>query len=435
MGRSQTFALHTLGCKLNYAEGSTLSQQLINWGWMKVDFEAPSDCYIINTCSVTAQADKKCRNLVRQAKRKNPAAKIVVVGCYAQLKPEVIANIPGVNLVLGANAKFDIEAIKSLSAEESKVAVGPIKEVNRFDPAFSQNDRTRTFLKVQDGCDYHCTFCTIPLARGRSRSTSVENVMISAREAIRQGAKEIVLTGVNIGDFGRSEDGRQRGTENFLDLIQALDRLEGAERIRISSIEPNLLHNDIIDFVANSDKFMPHFHIPLQTGVDRLLRLMRRKYDTALYRETIEHIKTTIPDACIGADVIVGFPGETDEDIRNTARFLQDLGISYLHVFTYSERQNTRAPQLEDSVPMFERRERNYMLRNLSSRLSKEFYLNQGNKRLPVLWEDGEKEDAWFYGYTSNYVRVRRPRSGDFAGRITHEILENYHEADGVYSI
>ena len=435
MGRSQTFALHTLGCKLNYAEGSTLSQQLINWGWMKVDFDNPSDCYIINTCSVTAQADKKCRNLVRQAKRKNPAAKIVVVGCYAQLKPDAIANIPGVNLVLGANAKFDIETIQALGVEENKVAVGPIKEVNRFDPAFSQNDRTRTFLKVQDGCDYHCTFCTIPLARGRSRSTSVENVMISAREAIRQGAKEIVLTGVNIGDFGRSEDGRKRGTESFLDLIRALDSLEGVERIRISSIEPNLLHNDIIDFVANSDKFMPHFHIPLQTGVDRLLRSMRRKYDTALYRETIEHIKSTIPNACIGADVIVGFPGETDEDIRNTASFLQDLGLSYLHVFTYSERQNTRAPQLEDPVPMAERRERNFLLRNLSSRLSTAFYRNQHSKTLPILWEDGDADDTWVYGYTSNYIRVRRPRSGDFAGRITHEILQDYHEEEGVYSI
>ncbi|MEC7405047.1 MAG: tRNA (N(6)-L-threonylcarbamoyladenosine(37)-C(2))-methylthiotransferase MtaB [Bacteroidota bacterium] len=435
MGRSQTFALHTLGCKLNYAEGSSIGQQLEQQGWMRVDFTQPSDCYIINTCSVTAQADKKCRNLVRQAKRNNAEAKVVVIGCYAQLKPEAIASIPGVNLVLGANAKFDVEAIMAADADANSVEVESIKEVNRFDPAFSQNDRTRTFLKVQDGCDYHCTFCTIPLARGRSRSTSIDKVLQTAQKAIESGAKEIVLTGVNIGDFGRSEDGRQRGSENFHDLIVALDDLEGVERFRISSIEPNLLTDEIIDFVASSKKFMPHFHIPLQTGVDRLLRAMRRKYDTALYRSRVEHIKAVMPNACIGVDVIVGFPGETDEDIQRTASFLQDLQVSYLHVFTYSERQNTRAPQLDDTVPVQKRRERNYILRNISDRLTKQFYREQENHTFPVLWEEGDAKDDWMYGYTSNYIRVRARREELNFGGISSVALNQFLEEEGVYSI
>ena len=435
MGRSQTFALHTLGCKLNYAEGSAISQQLIDQGWMRVDFAQPSDCYIINTCSVTAQADKKCRNLVRQAKRNNAEAKVIVVGCYAQLKPESIAAIPGVNLVLGANAKFDMNAIMASNSESNTVKVGSIREVNRFDPAFSRNDRTRTFLKVQDGCDYHCTFCTIPLARGRSRSTTIAKVLRTAKEAVDSGAREIVLTGVNIGDFGRSEDGRTRGPETFYDLIMALDDLEGVDRIRISSIEPNLLSNDIIDFVASSKKFMPHFHIPLQTGVDRLLYAMRRKYDTALYRSRVEHIKAVIPNACIGADVIVGFPGETEDDIQQTASFLQDLGVSYLHVFTYSERQNTRAPQLDDVVPVQKRRERNYILRNISERLTKQFYREQLNLRFPVLWEEGDVKDDWIYGYTSNYIRVRARRERASTYGITSVILSQYLEEEGVYSV
>lgn len=435
MGRSQTFALHTLGCKLNYAEGSSIGQQLEQQGWMRVDFTQPSDCYIINTCSVTAQADKKCRNLVRQAKRNNAEAKVVVIGCYAQLKPEAIASIPGVNLVLGANAKFDVDAIMAVDADTNSVDVESIKEVNRFDPAFSQNDRTRTFLKVQDGCDYHCTFCTIPLARGRSRSTSIDKVLQTAQKAIESGAKEIVLTGVNIGDFGRSEDGRQRGSENFHDLIVALDDLEGVERFRISSIEPNLLTDEIIDFVASSKKFMPHFHIPLQTGVDRLLRAMRRKYDTALYRSRVEHIKAVMPNACIGVDVIVGFPGETDEDIQRTASFLQDLQVSYLHVFTYSERQNTRAPQLDDTVPVQKRRERNYILRNISDRLTKQFYREQENHTFPVLWEEGDAKDDWMYGYTSNYIRVRARREELNFGGISSVALNQFLEEEGVYSI
>ena len=434
MGRPQTFALHTLGCKLNYAEGSAISQQLISEGWLHVDFTQPSDCYIINTCSVTAQADKKCRNLVRQAKRYNAEAKVVVIGCYAQLKPDAIASIPGVNLVLGANAKFDVDAIMSTDLEANTVKVESIKEVNRFDPAFSKNDRTRTFLKVQDGCDYHCTFCTIPLARGRSRSTSIEKVLKTAREAVESGAKEIVLTGVNIGDFGRSEDGRQRGTENFHDLIVALDELDGVERFRISSIEPNLLTDDIIDFVASSKKFMPHFHIPLQTGVDRLLHAMRRKYDTALYASRIKHIKAAMPNACIGADVIVGFPGETEEDIRHTASFVQDLALSYLHVFTYSERQNTRAPKLADAIPVQERRERNFVLRNISERLTKQFYHAQANLTFPVLWEEGDATKNWIYGYTSNYVRVRAHREDLDARGITSVTLNEYLEEEGVYS-
>ncbi|MEC8756895.1 MAG: tRNA (N(6)-L-threonylcarbamoyladenosine(37)-C(2))-methylthiotransferase MtaB [Bacteroidota bacterium] len=435
MGRSQTFALHTLGCKLNYAEGSSIGQQLEQQGWMRVDFTQPSDCYIINTCSVTAQADKKCRNLVRQAKRNNAEAKVVVIGCYAQLKPEAIASIPGVNLVLGANAKFDVDAIMAVDADTNSVDVESIKEVNRFDPAFSQNDRTRTFLKVQDGCDYHCTFCTIPLARGRSRSTSIDKVLQTAQKAIESGAKEIVLTGVNIGDFGRSEDGRQRGSENFHDLIVALDDLEGVERFRISSIEPNLLTDEIIDFVASSKKFMPHFHIPLQTGVDRLLRAMRRKYDTALYRSRVEHIKAVMPNACIGVDVIVGFPGETDEDIQRTASFLQDLQVSYLHVFTYSERQNTRAPQLDDTVPVQKRRERNYILRNISDRLTKQFYREQENHTFPVLWEEGDAKDDWMYGYTSNYIRVRARREELNFGGISSVALNQFLEEEGVYSM
>ena len=322
----------------------------------------------------------------------------------------------------------------STDLEANTVKVESIKEVNRFDPAFSKNDRTRTFLKVQDGCDYHCTFCTIPLARGRSRSTSIEKVLKTAREAVESGAKEIVLTGVNIGDFGRSEDGRQRGTENFHDLIVALDELDGVERFRISSIEPNLLTDDIIDFVASSKKFMPHFHIPLQTGVDRLLHAMRRKYDTALYASRIKHIKAAMPNACIGADVIVGFPGETEEDIRHTASFVQDLALSYLHVFTYSERQNTRAPKLADAIPVQERRERNFVLRNISERLTKQFYHAQANLTFPVLWEEGDATKNWIYGYTSNYVRVRAHREDPDARGITSVTLNEYLEEEGVYS-
>ncbi len=390
----RTVAFHTLGCKLNFSETSTIARQLIAAGYKRVDFKEPADVYIINTCSVTDQADATCRNTVRQALKKNEHAFVAVIGCYAQLKPQEIAGIKGVDLVLGANEKFNI--IGYLENLEKAPAAGvhscEIKDVKEFVPGFSSNDRTRTFLKLQDGCDYFCSFCTIPLARGRSRSENIANSVASTKEAIATGVKEIVLTGVNIGDFGSGTD------ENFLQLIQQLDKLSGdIERFRISSIEPNLLSDDIIRFCGSSDRFVPHFHVPLQSGSDDMLKKMRRRYDSALYQSRVETIKEVMPHACIGVDVIVGHPGETEEAFLKTYTFLNELPISYLHVFTYSERPNTTAVREKETVvPVQERRRRNKMLTILSEKKKRAFYEQFEGDTRPVLFEHENKDGFMF---------------------------------------
>lgn len=404
MNPYKTVAFYTLGCKLNFSETSTIARLFEEGGYAKVDFDDRPDIYVINTCSVTDHADKKCRNLVRRAKSKNPDAFIAVVGCYAQLKPDEIANIPGVNVVLGANEKFNIidNLDKQPSNGKAHIENGHIKEVKTFIPSYSANDRTRTFLKIQDGCDYFCSFCTIPLARGRSRNQSIEETLKVAREVAETGVKEVVLTGVNIGDFGQGEG------EDFLGLIKELDNIEGIERFRISSIEPNLLSNEIIDFVAQSERFVPHFHIPLQSGSDEMLKSMRRRYLSDLYRDRIERIKEKMPDACIGVDVIVGFPGETEDEFMKTVDFIRSLDVSYLHVFTYSERANTTALRIEDVIPMQVRQERNKILTNISHKKKRAFYETQIGSERPVLWEGSESE-GMMHGFTDNYVKVQKP--------------------------
>ncbi len=394
-------ALYTLGCKLNFAETSTIARSFAEAGFARVEIEQEPDVLVINTCSVTDHADKKCRNIVRRVMSVNPEAYIAVIGCYAQLKPDEIARIPGVDLVLGANEKFKLlDHIHDLKKNDSgKVVADAIKETREFVPSFSSGDRTRTFLKVQDGCNYFCAFCTIPLARGRSRSATIENTLREAQKAVDAGAKEIVLTGVNIGDFGTTNG------ETLLELIQQLDQLEGVERYRISSIEPNLLSNEIIDFVAASAKFVPHFHIPLQSGCDDVLKAMRRRYLTDLYADRIERIKTLMPNACIGVDVIVGFPGETEAQFQETYDFLLKLDISYLHVFTYSERANTTAVRIEDVIPMSTRQERNKQLRILSLKKKRAFYESQLGTSHAVLFEANEQEGK-MHGFTENYVKV-----------------------------
>lgn len=405
MNPYKTVAFYTLGCKLNFSETSTIARLFEEGGYAKVDFDDRPDIFIINTCSVTDHADKKCRNLVRRAKSKNPDAFIAVVGCYAQLKPDEIAQIEGVNVVLGANEKFNILEYLDKQPTEGKAHIenGHIKEVKSFIPSYSANDRTRTFLKVQDGCDYFCSFCTIPLARGRSRNQSVAETLTIAQEVAQSGVKEVVLTGVNIGDFGQGKG------ESFLDLIRALDTVEGVERFRISSIEPNLLTDEIIDFVSKSQRFVPHFHIPLQSGSDEMLKSMRRRYLTDLYRNRIEHIKSKMPNACIGVDVIVGFPGETDQEFLKTVDFLKSLEVSYLHVFTYSERANTTALRIEEIVPMSVRQERNKILTNLSLKKKRAFYETQIGSSHPVLWEAATDSDGMMHGFTENYVKVQKP--------------------------
>lgn len=397
-------AFHTLGCKLNFSETSTLARQLAEAGYARVHIDDAPDVVVINTCSVTDHADAKCRNAVRRAMQSNPDAFVVVVGCYAQLKPAEIADIDGVDLVLGAGEKFNLadHLASATKGDEAKAIAGEIKEVRDFVPGFSSGDRTRTFLKVQDGCNYFCAFCTIPLARGRSRSANVADTLAQARKAVEAGAKEIVLTGVNIGDFGAAHG------ESLLDLAKALDGLEGVERFRISSIEPNLLEDDLIDFVATSRKFQPHFHIPLQSGSDEVLAAMRRRYRTEFYASLIQRIREKMPHASIGVDVIVGFPGETDALFMETVDFIKSLDVSYLHVFTYSERPNTTALRIDEVVPVPIRKERNKMMRNISLKAQRAHYESHLLDALPVLFEEAE-EDGMRMGYTPNYIRVAVP--------------------------
>lgn len=407
---NRKIALHTLGCKLNFSETSAIGRILTEQGFQKVEFSDCADYYIINTCSVTQNADKETRQIVRSALRTNPEAKVIIVGCYAQLKPDEIAQIPGVNLVLGANEKFKIhQYIEQLEEQEKPLVIsGDIESVSFYADAWSYGERTRSFLKVQDGCGYFCAFCTIPMARGKSRSSSIAHTVETAKKVAATGVKEVVLTGVNIGDFGFTPDGNERTGENLFGLIQELEKIEGIERWRISSIEPNLLSNDIISFVANSDKFVPHFHIPLQSGSDKVLKLMRRKYLTKLYRERVGLIKQLMPHACIGVDVIVGFPGETHEQFLETYNFINELDVSYLHVFTYSERANTRALNIKPVVPMEERKERNKMLRILSEKKKRKFYSEHFNTERSVLLES-ENDNGLMYGFTDNYIKVSLP--------------------------
>ncbi len=413
MGQQNKVAFYTLGCKLNFAETSTIGRQFTDAGFAKVDFSETADVYVINTCSVTENADKKCRNIVRKANKTNPDATVMVIGCYAQLKPKEISQIKGVDVVLGANEKFNALQYVNYKAEgAAEIKHEAIKETKEFVPGFSSGDRTRTFLKVQDGCDYFCSFCTIPLARGRSRSADIATTLNSAKEAIAKGAKEIVLTGVNIGDFGAGSD------EDFLMLLKALDELPGVERYRISSIEPNLLSNEIIDFVAASKKIMPHFHIPLQSGHDELLEAMRRRYDSELYRNRVAKIKEVMPHACIGVDVIVGFPGESEDHFLHTMNFLKDLEVSYLHVFTYSERANTTALRKDGIVPKQERYERTRQLNILSTKLKRSFYQSQLGAERSVLWEK-DNHDGWIQGYSDNYLRVQAPYDDSLSNSIS----------------
>jgi threonylcarbamoyladenosine tRNA methylthiotransferase MtaB len=421
MAEARTVAFHTLGCKLNFSETSTISRMLENEGFEKKEFDDQADVYVINTCSVTDNADKECRQIVRRIQRKAPESLVVITGCYAQLKPKQIAEIPGVNLVLGAAEKFNLaQHIRELSKGDSaKICSCDIEDVTGFNSSFSINDRTRTFLKVQDGCDYNCSFCTIPQARGKSRSDSIENVLKNVEHLASHGVKEVVLTGVNLGDFGKGPDGTLKYEENFFGLVKALEKVEGIQRYRISSIEPNLLTNEIIGFVANSDKFMPHFHIPLQSGSNKILGSMRRRYKRELYAERVALIKTLMPHCCIGVDVIVGFPGETDEDFKDCFDFLHSLDISYLHVFTYSERDNTHAISIRPIVPMNIRHERNKTLRNLSYMKMQYFTERHHGQTRKVLFE-GHENKGMMEGYTDNYIKITTP----FRKEWVNEIVE-----------
>lgn len=413
MTMTRSVAFHTLGCKLNFSETSSLSRMLEQEGFEKKSFDDQADVYVINTCSVTDNADKECRQLVRRIQRRSPESFVVITGCYAQLKPAEIASIPGVDLVLGAAEKFNIaQHLRELSkGDPARICSCDVEEVTGFHSSWSVNDRTRTFLKVQDGCDYNCSFCTIPMARGKSRSDRLENVVRQAEELASNGVKEIVLTGINLGDFGKGPDGAgqvigmNQREENFFELVKALDQVKDIERYRISSIEPNLLSNDTIDFVAHSQKFMPHFHIPLQSGSNDILSAMRRRYKRELYADRVARIKSLMPHCAIGVDVIVGFPGESDDHFRETVEFLHDIDISYLHVFTYSERDNTHALTLGPVVPIPIRQERNKILRNLSYRKMQEFTrLHEGQIR-KVLFEAHNKNGN-MEGYTDNYIRI-----------------------------
>lgn len=429
---TKTVAFHTLGCKLNFAETSTIARQLIGAGYQKVEFDEPAQLYVINTCSVTENADKECKFHVKRAVKANPNGLVVVLGCYAQLKPEEISAIEGVDLVLGAKEKFNLlNFLDDLQKSENSALIHSceIEDADFFIGSYSIGDRTRAFLKVQDGCDYKCTYCTIPQARGISRSDTIENIVKNASEIAKQDIKEIVLTGVNIGDYGKGEFGNKKHEHTFLDLVTELDKVEGIERIRISSIEPNLLKNETIELVAQSKNFVPHFHIPLQSGSDDVLKKMKRRYLTSLYTSRVNKIREVIPNACIGVDVIVGFPGETEEKFLETYNFLAELPISYLHVFTYSERDNTEAVEMEGVVPIQERKRRNKMLRILSEKKKMAFYQTQIGKTLPVLWEHDEKNGMMF-GFTNNYVRVQKPFNPSSRNQIEMVKLEKI-SADG----
>jgi threonylcarbamoyladenosine tRNA methylthiotransferase MtaB len=397
-------AFYTLGCKLNYSETSTISRMFEDKGYKKVDFTDSPDIFIINTCSVTENADKKCHKIVREARAISPNGYVAIMGCYAQLKPKEISEIPGVDAVLGAAEKFRlIELLDGFVRKpEAEVFASDIEQANRFNTSYSMNDRTRTFLKVQDGCDYSCSFCTIPLARGGSRSDSISNIVKNAQEIASKGVREIVLTGVNTGDFGLQEGKR---VETFFQLVQALDDVEGIDRFRISSIEPNLLTDEIIEFVAKSKRFVPHFHIPLQSGSNKILKAMRRRYLRELYVDRVSKIKSLMPHCCIGVDVIVGFPGETKEDFLDTYNFLNDLNISYLHVFTYSERENTLAATMSGSVPGSQRADRSKMLHILSDKKRRKFYEENIGAISSVLFEN-DVEEGMMHGFTNNYIRV-----------------------------
>ncbi len=424
MATPKTVSFYTLGCKLNYSETSSIGRMFEDAGYGVVSFEKGADIYVINTCSVTDFADRKCRQIVRRALRTAPNAIVAVIGCYAQLKPAEIAEIPGVDLVLGAAEKFNIlEYINQLSKAPGKglVQAGAVQQANCFEDAFSFGDRTRSFLKVQDGCDYKCSFCTIPMARGSSRSDTVANVVANAREIAARAIREIVLTGVNIGDFGNGaaiiEGSKPKKTALFIDLIKALDEVAGIERFRISSIEPNLCTDEIITFVARSKRFLPHFHMPLQSGNDKQLRMMRRRYRRDLYKERVASIKQKMPHACIGVDVIVGFPGETEEDFLESYRFLNELDISYLHVFTYSERANTPATDMLEVVSMAERRRRNEVLRLLSEKKLRAFYSQFTGTHRKVLFE-ASKRAGRMSGFTDNYIKVSLPLQAEMINTI-----------------
>ena len=419
-------AFYTLGCKLNFSETSSISRMFEEKGYQKTDFTDTPDIFIINTCSVTENADKKCKKVVKEARKISPDAYVAIIGCYAQLKPKEISEIPGVDAVLGAAEKFQLIDLLDgfVRTKETKVLASEITEAKDFNNSYSINDRTRTFLKVQDGCDYSCTFCTIPLARGNSRSDTIENVIKNAEKIVSDGVKEIVLTGVNTGDFGIRDGKRQ---DRFIDLVKALDEVDGLERIRISSIEPNLLTDEIIEFVASSKRFVPHFHIPLQSGSDKILKKMKRRYLTELYTSRIEKIKSTIPDCCIGVDVIVGFPGESDDDFLTTYNYLNNLNISYLHVFTYSERANTEAIEMVEIVPQKIRNERSKMLRSLSEKKRRFFYEENINTERKVLFEE-DIEDGLMHGFTENYIRVGAKYDPVLINETKHVILSGFHK-------
>ena len=435
MSARKKVAFYTLGCKLNFSETSTISRSFTSEGFDRVDFSDKADIYVINTCSVTENADKRFKTIVKQAQKQNPEAFIVAIGCYAQLKPQELADVNGVDLVLGATEKFKItDYINDLSKNDfGEVHSCEIEEADFYVGSYSIGDRTRAFLKVQDGCDYKCTFCTIPLARGISRSDTMENVLKNAREISEQSIKEIVLTGVNIGDYGKGEFGNKKHEHTFLELVRELDKVEGIERLRISSIEPNLLKNETIDLVSKSRAFVPHFHMPLQSGSNVILKQMKRRYLKELYVDRVSKIKEVMPDACIGVDVIVGFPGETDEHFLETYNFLNTLDISYLHVFTYSERDNTEAVLMEDVVPMNVRNKRSKMLRGLSVKKRRAFYQSQLRSKRTVLFESENKE-GYIHGFTENYIKVKTPWNPDLVNTL-HKVELTKIDADGLVRI
>lgn len=435
--KGKTVAFHTLGCKLNFSETSSIARGILEAGFIKKDFSEVADVYVINTCSVTENANKECRQIVRSVLGKNPEAFIAIIGCYAQLKPQEIASIEGVDVVLGATEKFKLLNYIQLSNKTQQAIIKncEIEEADFFVDSYSIGDRTRSFLKVQDGCDYSCTFCTIPMARGKSRSDTIENVLNNVQKLAAENIKEIVLTGINLGDFGYGreiiEGEKKRREYSFFDLVTSLDKVKNIDRFRISSIEPNLLKDELIELVASSERFMPHFHIPLQSGNNELLKNMKRRYQREQYADRVNKIKSLMPDCCIGVDVIVGFPGETEEHFIDTYHFLNSLDISYLHVFTYSERENTEASVLKNPVPMHERKRRNKMLRILSAKKLHSFYEQQLGKTLTVIFEH-EKKGDYMYGYTDNYVRVKTPFNASLINRSLKITLDKFDEEGNI---